>query len=162
MTENKGDLISREALKEEVENLIGYSLSYEAILNAIDNAPTVEVIPTELHEKIMDKTTGELLECQSNLRPQGEWIEVEPTEEDKEYGFDIRIVCSRCYEPDSHFDYDEYHKPKAVWYFRPNFCPNCGADMRPKPNQLRDCENCIHHSDNGCEVWECEFKRRSS
>ena len=37
----KGDLISRSALKEEVENLIGYSLSYEAILNAIDNAPTV-------------------------------------------------------------------------------------------------------------------------
>lgn len=28
--------------------------------------------------------------------------------------------------------------------------------------QLRDCENCVHHSDNGCEVWECEFKRRSS
>lgn len=39
--EEKGDLISRSALKEEVENLIGYSLSYEAILNAIDNAPTV-------------------------------------------------------------------------------------------------------------------------
>ena len=42
-----------------------------------------------------------------------------------------------------------------------NFCPNCGADMRGKPDQLRDCENCVHHSDNGCEVWECEFEKRS-
>lgn len=22
---------------------------------------------------------------------------------------------------------------------------------------MRDCENCIHRKENGCEVWECEF-----
>ena len=146
MTENKGDLISREALKEKIWR--SDVSTREKISNLIDNAPTVEVIPTELHEKIMDKTTGELLECQSNLRPQGEWIE------DKvafhlvcnQCGCTLRQLKSEVFEGD--YDY--------------NFCPNCGASMKPKANQLRDCENCVHHSDNGCEVWKCEFKRRSS
>ena len=22
----------------------------------------------------------------------------------------------------------------------------------------RDCKNCIHHSDEGCEVWDCSFE----
>lgn len=24
----------------------------------------------------------------------------------------------------------------------------------------RDCENCIHHTENGCDSWDCEFERR--
>lgn len=71
------------------------------------------------------------------LRPHGEWI-VEK---------DVYCRCPFCNFKDVKYS---------------NYCPDCGADMRPKPNQLRDCENCIHHSDNGCGVWECEFKRRSS
>ena len=69
-------------------------------------------------------------------RPQGEWI-VEK---------DVYCRCPFCNFKDVKYS---------------NYCPDCGADMRPKPNQLRDCENCIHHSENGCEVWECEFKKRS-
>ena len=23
---------------------------------------------------------------------------------------------------------------------------------------MRDCEHCIHHTDDGCEKWECEFE----
>ena len=26
--------------------------------------------------------------------------------------------------------------------------------------QIRDCENCIHHKDGGCEVWECKFEEK--
>lgn len=139
MTENKGDLISREALKKKLTPIKLYDGVYcKAITEKdIDNAPTVEAIPTELHEMIMDKTTGELLECQSNLRPQGEWI-VEK---------DVYCRCPFCNFKDVKYS---------------NYCPDCGASLRPKPNHLRDCENCVHHSDNGCEVWECEFKRRSS
>lgn len=22
----------------------------------------------------------------------------------------------------------------------------------------RDCENCVHHTDNGCSSWDCEYK----
>lgn len=72
-------------------------------------------------------------------RPQGEWVKI------GELG--LAYKCNKCEE---------------VSVIPENFCPNCGASMKPKPNQLRDCENCIHHSENGCEVWECEFKRRSS
>lgn len=25
---------------------------------------------------------------------------------------------------------------------------------------MRDCENCIHHKDGGCEVWECKFEAK--
>lgn len=53
------DLISREALNEKIEELIGYSLSYEAILNAIDNAPTVVNFNTdELCRLRSDLKTG--------------------------------------------------------------------------------------------------------
>ena len=33
--------------------------------------------------------------------------------------------------------------------------------MEGARRMIRDCENCVHHSDNGCEVWECEFEKRS-
>ena len=25
----------------------------------------------------------------------------------------------------------------------------------------RDCDNCVHHTDNGCTKWDCEFERRT-
>lgn len=58
-------LIDADALNEKIENLIGYSLSYEAILNAIDNAPTVE--PTFGLFK-------EMLCAECGKRPKGKWI----------------------------------------------------------------------------------------
>ena len=122
MTENKGDLISREALKETIikicgkcsNNITEYDENHIPngncaiwhILNMIDNAPTVEAIPTELHEKILDKAEGELLECQSNLRPQGEWNYIQAG----------MCVCPFC----GAMPHKEYK----------NFCAKCGADMR--------------------------------
>ena len=55
-------LIDADALNEKIEKLIGYSLSYEAILNAIDNAETI--IPFASVE------TQTMIEYE---RPQGEW-----------------------------------------------------------------------------------------
>lgn len=106
MTENKGDLISREALKKSFEDTVCIEpMPYAFVKQIIDNAPTVEAIPTELHEKILDQTAGELLECQSNLRTQGEW---------KLHG--MIYYCSVCgHECGESGD---------------NFCGNCGADMR--------------------------------
>ena len=121
----QGELISREALKEEVENLIGYSLSYEAILNAIDNAPTVEPKKVlvanvtfdkdQLEQLVRDRViepikNGELV-LQTDERPRGEWLE--PFESNgKTYH-----KCTHC------------HISSELILFG-NFCPNCGADMR--------------------------------
>lgn len=58
-----------------------------------------------------------------------EWIEVEPTEDDKSEGLEVRIVCSRCKEPNRYFDFNENHEIIAVTYVRTRFCPNCGARM---------------------------------
>lgn len=123
MTENKGDLISREALIKKLEELannewniqVGSSKGLEDAIDVAENAPTVE-------------------------RPQGEWIRTAL------YG-ETCYECNKCNRHQTHIT---------------KFCPNCGADMRPKPNQLRDCENCVHHIEGkGCESWECEFKKRS-
>lgn len=29
------------------------------------------------------------------------------------------------------------------------------------PDQERDCEHCVHHTDKGCSSWNCEFERRT-
>ena len=26
--------------------------------------------------------------------------------------------------------------------------------------EIRDCENCVNHTDNGCKVWECKFEAK--
>lgn len=108
------------------------NLGYGVVIEAMEGHTTREI-------KIALDMAIEAL----GVRPQGEWIDIDSRVS--------KAMCSNCKniiitEP----------------FGKPNYCPNCGADMRPKPNQLRDCENCVHHSDNGCEVWECEFKRRSS
>ena len=82
------DLISREALKEKLSDAnyqtytheYGDAIPTEWVMNAIDNAPTVEE------------------------RPQGEWVE-----------FEGGYRCSNCDD---------------IEVYTPNFCPNCGADMR--------------------------------
>lgn len=74
------------------------SIPIKHIKQIIDNAPTVEAIPTELHEKIMDKVEGELLECQSNLRPQGEWIDYDNTfYKCPECGYLLEKDCPYCH-----------------------------------------------------------------
>ena len=61
--------------------------------------------------------------------PTAEWIETELTEEYRQYGFDLRVVCSRCGSENSYFHFDEDYKPISVTYIRSRFCPDCGARM---------------------------------
>ncbi len=65
-------------------------------------------------------------------RPQGEWIRVEPTEEDIERNLVPleRIECSNCHSPNRHIQYDEYHDEITVTYHNTLYCPNCGAKMK--------------------------------
>jgi len=66
-----------------------------------------------------------------NLPPvqpkRGKWIERESDTEDKEYGFETVIVCSRCGYPATTFYSEDCESRTQI---RTAFCPTCGADMR--------------------------------
>lgn len=63
-------------------------------------------------------------------RMQGEWIEVKPSQSDLEDGIDYREECSICHEPNRHYEFDDHDNIISATYYKTNFCPNCGADMR--------------------------------
>lgn len=59
----------------------------------------------------------------------GEWIKVQSGDKD----FPESIVCSKCGNENSHFDFNEHAEPIGKVFVTSKFCPNCGADMRPEP-----------------------------
>ncbi len=123
----EGDLISREALKEAVQEYIHTlyhddrpDLDYEYIdiddLNyVIDNTPTVEPEKAKESELIKAYTKGfdTGVETVKNERPQGKWIR-------KYNGHKADICCTNC-------GYDE-------GYSCFKYCPHCGAYMEGDNN----------------------------
>lgn len=112
MTENKCDLISREALIKEFERL-GYTYRVTSI---IDNAPTVEfcliadiekLTPEENKKFVNLFKKGKFKFIETAVRQQGEWVD------EGVNGW----KCNRC-----GYGVERYNNT--------NFCPNCGADMR--------------------------------
>lgn len=113
------DLISREALKEEVSNLMGYvgsgmsptMLIRNDVLTLIDNAPSIPL------PDFKEGYKQAILDGETNFsRPQGEWIELPKAFDSRE----LPCKCSLCGHILSFMNY----------YPKSNFCPNCGADMR--------------------------------
>lgn len=90
------DLISRSALlavpnvrKVTEYDEAGYSISYNAVpVKVIENAPSVDVVPKDFHERCMDNWVNELLAA---LDATPKWISVQDRlpEEDDKY-----IVCT--------------------------------------------------------------------
>ena len=77
------DLISRSALKKAIDDYIEEKTLHwlSDIEEIIDNAPAVESVSMDLHEKILDQTISELFKCQEELekvrngeRSQDEWV----------------------------------------------------------------------------------------
>lgn len=127
------DLISRSALRQEIETCLktigcfdGYEDS-QSILAYIDNAPAVDAIQMEQHEKILDQTISELFKCQEELekvrneiRSQGEWLHNSDRPD--------TLICSAC---NCGWDMWRYESKEL------KYCPNCGAQMtqRKIPNE---------------------------
>ena len=113
MTNNKGDLISREALKKTMCIKFYTTPYYKHILDEIDNAPTVCGNNPKWCESCVSKG-----KCAST-RPQGKWVRTGQSfvNPNKFRNF----CCSNCF-----WELDEHIR------IEPNFCPNCGADMRGK------------------------------
>ena len=114
------DLISRSELKTALANnslIRDFNLQYDGILGEIiDNAPAVEAVSLEHHNKIkgiMENEVKSLVDILDKGRPQGEWA----TEFD-------RMKCPFCgfsIDDEVHWLYSEEYNF--------NFCPNCGAKM---------------------------------
>lgn len=131
MTENKGDLISREALLKAMEEERRYLLArgqtgaehiiVHHCLPIIDNAPTVEldesVIQEVLNKRCMTVVTNEYLIALHGKRTQGKWIR-----KVDEAGF-VSHICSECGAE------IEVEDPKDD-----KFCFNCGAKMKGGEN----------------------------
>ena len=79
-------------------------------LPIIDNSPTVDALPRDYHDRVLDMTVAELQACQANLRPQGKWIIADKV-------LDYYHECPFC------------HWQNVVTKSLENFCPNCGARM---------------------------------
>lgn len=103
LSSNKGDLISRQAVLDELEKWDWQELYLPIHFKQIlDDVPSVE--------------------------NKGEWIKTQSGDKD----FPESIVCSRCKEENSYLEFDEHHEPIHKTFIKSKFCPNCGADMRGK------------------------------
>jgi hypothetical protein len=110
-----GDLISRDALRKDIEHL--YSIYaenkdwfYTDVLNHIDNAPTVEAYSFERVQELVKLNQQFAQEIENLKRPQGEWIEKRDS-----LGH-IQLYCNQC-------------DAKAQVGFI-SFCGKCGAKMK--------------------------------
>ena len=72
-------------------------------------------------------------------------------------------LCRECYKKFKEWvaEGDEYKQEDALSlaYLKGFDDGIAEARHRLEPAD-RDCENCVHHKDNGCESWECKFERR--
>ena len=117
MTENKGDLISREALKKSFEDTVCIEpMPYAFVKQIIDNAPTIKTFTLEDIEEQYRKGLEKGLSEWETERPQGEWIFLKANEEQTD-GYECS-VCKRTYHT------------RVAYFSEYNFCPICGASMK--------------------------------
>lgn len=91
------------SLRKEFGNYDHYTDGFEEGMVAVEDAPTID--PEE-------------------LRPKGEWVGEADGYADGELVYDV-WYCSEC----NHCIDDGTDDPELL----PNYCPNCGADMRGTP-----------------------------
>lgn len=107
LNKSKGDLISREALKEAIDTLFkNGGFDSGLVMQTIDNAPTVTIDNYSMGYQ--DGVKQVLTE-----RPQGEWIYHKEWENEGECPYE----CPRC---------------GRTYDYAMNFCGYCGTDMRNK------------------------------
>ena len=95
-------------------------ISRQAVLNQIfystDNSGDVALGSALRHR----------IENLPSVENKGEWIKVQSGDKD----FPESLVCSKCGNENSHFDFNEHAEPIGKVFVTSKFCPNCGAVMR--------------------------------
>lgn len=79
---------------------------------------------TKEQRKLIDDTVDMAISALSENK--AEWIKVQSGDKD----FPESIVCSKCGNENSHFDFNEHAEPIGKVFVTSKFCPNCGAVMR--------------------------------
>ncbi len=119
MTDNKGDLISREALKKSFEDTVCIEpMPYAFVKQIINNAPTVT--PDKIQAIMNDYL---VYRCEPQ-RPQGKWI------------YDEKICnwkCSECGETPKTIGYVG-NREFMTEHFK--YCNHCGAQMEVNKNEI--------------------------
>ena len=95
----------KKAITDATYNFEQIPIRVDKVQEIIDNSPTVEAVEFEYHSKLIKQA----YQKGKDIRPHGEWIFKETTDDYKVYG-----QCSIC------------KQRKRI----DNYCPNCGADMR--------------------------------
>ena len=132
--EPTGDLISREALKKEIHDKLGwgdeengaaeYMCALSDCLDLIDNAPAVEQ-GTYMTGEVYDFYIKGYKQGMSDFSPKkGEWINHR-----NDYGHNI-ADCSECGKAMQWHDEDEDGIPRYCWY--------CGAVMKGKNDEANN------------------------
>lgn len=70
-------------------------------------------------------------EAINEARPKGEWKITD--------SYPHKVYCDKCFKTYAQANWEVWKDGTLAR----DFCPNCGASMKPKANQLRDCENCV-------------------
>ena len=120
--DDSGDLISRSALKEQFEKAEEQADTYEMLVEfhkqIIDNAQTVSTLETcnicTSHAYSNGYADG-YSKGKTDSRSKGIW-----------YGDGSDYTCSVC----KHSLLEVANSQDYIEFDTPNFCPNCGADMR--------------------------------
>ena len=69
------------------------------------------------------------------------------------YGYKTLIRCKDCKHKNTICNYCHKHDMNVTLE---SFC-----SWAERITDIRDCENCTHHTEQGCTKWDCEFERRT-
>lgn len=112
---NEEAIESLESIVDTYEILLGHGVNSDILSD--DDLDAIRIAIEALKE---------MLSVTPQTENKGEWIKVQSGDKD----FPESIVCSKCGNENSHFDFNEHAEPIGKVFVTSKFCPNCGADMR--------------------------------
>jgi hypothetical protein len=93
---------------------VGDTISRQATIDAVNNAFDRETLLTGFVRSIAVRAIRDMPSVQPEAK-EGHWIRTD-------CGLDVECKCSVC-------GYKDFVEPHDTYWFKRNYCPNCGAKM---------------------------------